>query len=147
MERVETFVAARLRHNAKLMNLQSVEFATTKEYAVFEGYLRTIRVDERPQIKFLHTLEVIERDTQEAIWCDFKPGDEAALGAHAGGRVVVEGELTTDSDGKKHMFVQAFRLIPKIAMSVDDLRKRGLSLPDDSANSLEYVRKLRADNG
>lgn len=146
---VETFVASKaLRHNAKLMDLQAVEFAPpTKEYAVLEGYLRTIRVDERPQMKFLHALEVIERDSQDSIWCDFKPGDEVALGAHAGGRVVVEGELTTDADGRKHMFVSAFRLIPKIALSVDDLRKKGLRLPDDMEDSVDYVKKMRAENG
>lgn len=137
-----------LRHNARLMNLQDVQVAPPiTEYAVVEGYLRTIRVDERRPTTLLHALEVIERDTEQSIWCDFNPGGEAELGSHAGGRVIVEGDLTTDSDGRKRMFVNAYRLIPKIALSVDEVRAKGIRLPDGCGSSIEYVRDLRSTNG
>ena len=107
------------------------------EYEVIEGLLRTVTADPRPD-KGKYVIEVVDRDSQEAIRCSFPESAKEIIGKHVGNAIMVEG--LRSPGGVLH--VEDFRLIPKESSPLGRLRGR-LHLPDGIPDSLTFVRRIR----
>lgn len=128
----------------KIKRLRQSMPGLQQEYVSIEGRLKLIAVsNDDPKTAKFH-LDLVVRETGEEIYCTFLPADSEVLGAHIGHSVFVEGFLEKSPEGgRPRMSVNAFKLLPKQPLSLDEIHAHRLRVPN-GMNSDEYVRSLRA---
>lgn len=137
-------VSAHTRNRARIMAIQIKDTweLYRPEYIITEGVL--VRMEANPFSK-KYNLQLIERGNGRRIVCYFDLADTEALGGHLGHRAFVEGELSKELDGNPRLDVQAFRLIPKVAITDDQMTEYGIA-PPDGLDALDYIRSMRDED-
>lgn len=135
-------LSSRLEQNADALLRIPVDNPAC-EYGEVVGRLRQVTVDPRDG-KHQSKFQIIERDTDQIIACNFDPSRSGEL--HPPARIVAFGMITYRHGMPHRLDVDDFDIIPDNLPTLSDLRGLRINITDGE-DSADFVDELRGEGG